>query len=281
MIRVADYVIERLYDEGAKHVFMVTGRGLLFLSDAVARHKKIVNISVHHEQAGAFAAMAYAQANEKIGVCLVSTGCASTNAITGLLCAWQDQIPCVFISGQNKLSQTVRHTGVPIRTYGQQEMDIISVVESLTNYSTMITDPNDIRFEIEKALFMAQTGKKGPVWIDIPLDIQNMRIAPDDLKLFTEQKEQRSPSNNDIEFVLESLKSAKRPVILIGSGIRASGGLVSFEDFIKRNPFPVTFSHSAVDSYGANNELSIGAVGSLGGTRAANFTIQNADLLIV
>ena len=185
-MRVADYIVERLYEEGVKHIFMVTGRGILFLSDAVARHKEIESICMHHEQATAFAAMAYAQYNNKIGACLVSTGCASTNALTGLLCAWQDSIPCIFISGQNKLKETTRYTKKKIRTYGQQETDIISIVEPITKYSTMITDPNDIVYEMDKAIYLSQSGKKGPVWIDIPLDIQNMRIEPEKLKRFTD-----------------------------------------------------------------------------------------------
>src|SRR3990167_2047076 len=125
MERVADYIVERLYQEGVGHVFMVTGRGLLFLTDAVAKHEKLQAICTHHEQAAAFAALAYSEANEKMGACLVSTGCASTNAITGLLCAWQDNVPCVFISGQNKLKETTRYTQIPIRTFGNQEADII------------------------------------------------------------------------------------------------------------------------------------------------------------
>ena len=184
-MRVADYIIERLYEEQVKHIFMVTGRGILFLSDAVAKHEDIKSICTHHEQSAAFAAMAYAQYNEKIGACLVSTGCASTNAITGLLCAWQDEISCIFISGQNKLNETTRYTKKKIRTYGQQETDIISIVESITKYAVMITDPNDIAYEMDKALCIAQSGKKGPVWVDVPVDVQNMRIEIEDLKKYT------------------------------------------------------------------------------------------------
>ena len=187
-MRVADYIIERLYSEGVKHIFMVTGRGNLFLSDAVARHKQIKSICTHHEQAAAFAAIAYAQYNKKIGACLVSIGCAATNTITGLLCAWQDEIPCIFISGQNKLEETTRYTKAPIRTFGQQETDIISIIESLTKYAVMITDPADIVYEMDKALFMANEDKKGPVWIDVPLDIQNMRVEPEQLRRFSPDK---------------------------------------------------------------------------------------------
>ena len=281
-MRVADYIIERLYDKGTKHIFMVTGRGSLFLTDAVARHKKIKGISVHHEQAAAFAAMAYAQSNEQIGTCLMSTGCASTNAITGLLCGWQDDVPCVFVSGQNKLAETVRHSGIPIRTYGQQETDIIRIVESLTKYATMISDPNKIAYEIDKALFMAHSGRKGPVWIDVPLDIQNMRVEPSELERFIPDDNYTfPPSPDDINFVVHALKNSERPALLIGSGIRSAGALPELKTFINNISIPTTFATSAVDAYGANNKLSIGAVGSLGATRAGNFTVQNSDLLIV
>ena len=128
-MRVADYIINRLYDEGAKHIFMVSGRGALFLTDAVAANKQIKSISVHHEQSAAYSAVAYAQYTGKIGACLVSSGCASTNTLTGVLNAWQDGVPCVFISGQNKLQETSRYTGIPLRTYGQQEADLVPIVE--------------------------------------------------------------------------------------------------------------------------------------------------------
>lgn len=282
MIRVADYIIERLCGEGAKHVFMVTGRGILYLSDAVARHHEIKGISVHHEQAGAFAATAYAQCTDKIGVCLVSTGCAGTNAITGLLCAWQDAVPCVFISGQNMLEETSRYTGLSLRTYGQQEADIVQIAESITKYATMITDPKKIVYEMDKALYLAHSGRKGPVWIDVPLDIQNMRIEPDDLERF-EALDQADfkPSPEDIEYVLKALQSAERPVLLLGSGIRAADAIPELEKFVDNFSIPVTYAASAPDVYGASNQLSVGTVGGIGGTRAGNFAVQNSDLLLV
>jgi acetolactate synthase I/II/III large subunit len=282
MIRVADYIIERLYDEGAKHIFMVTGRGILFLSDAVARHKKISGICVHHEQAGAFAATSYAQYTEGIGACLISTGCAATNAITGLLCAWQDAIPCVFVSGQNKLQETSRYSGIPIRTFGQQEADIIGIVEPLTKHATMITDPKQIVYEMDKALFLAKTGRKGPVWIDVPLDIQNMRIEPDELERFEPRVDvEFGPFTEDIEYVIKALQSAERPVLLIGSGIRSAGAIPELEKLVNQYSIPVTYATSAADVYGASNQLSVGTVGSMGGTRAGNFAVQNSDLLLV
>ncbi|MDR1474417.1 MAG: thiamine pyrophosphate-binding protein [Endomicrobium sp.] len=281
MLRVADYIIQRLYQAGAEHLFMVTGRGVLYLSDAAARHGRIHCICVHHEQAASYAAMAYAQKNERIGACLVSTGCAATNAITGVLCSWQDNIPCVFISGQNTLHETVRYTKLPIRTYGQQEADIVAIVQSITKYATMITKPNEIAYEIDKALYLAQSGRKGPVWIDIPLDIQNMRIDPIELKRFIPENMNTSFSDEDITYVIESLNFAERPVVFIGSGIRSGEAINEFKEFLNKNHIPVVYAPSATDIYGNENELSIGTVGTMGCNRAANFTIQNSDLVLV
>lgn len=282
MIRVADYIMERLYAAGMHHLFMVTGRGNLFLSDAVARHEKIESICMHHEQSASFAAMAYAQRTGTIGGCLVSTGCASTNALTGLLCAWQDDIPLVVISGQNKLAETVRHTGIPLRTYGQQETDIIPIVSPLTKYAFMLTDHFRIAYELDKALYLAHEGRKGPVWIDVPLDLQNRRVEPQELERFALPSTTKGPpSDTDVAAVVEALKLSQRPALLIGSGVRSSGAIAEVSRFVETTRLPVAFATSAVDAYGAANELSIGAVGSLGGTRAGNFVVQNSDLLLV
>ncbi|MBT3295046.1 MAG: thiamine pyrophosphate-binding protein [Verrucomicrobia bacterium] len=283
MMRVADYIVATLWSAGAEHVFMVTGRGALFLSDAVAAHKSLVGICLHHEQSAAYAAVAYAQYTERVGACLVSTGCASTNAVTGVLNAWQDGVPCVFVSGQNKLHETSRHTGIPLRTFGQQEADIVSIVEPITKYAVMITDPERIVYEMEKALYLAQSGRKGPVWIDVPLDIQNMRIEPEELEHFVAADDQRpgSPLPEDLQYIAESLREASRPAVLIGGGIRSAGGVQELAAFLEAQPIPVAYSSSAPDTYGADHQLSIGSVGSMGCTRAGNFTVQNSDLLLV
>ena len=282
MIRVADYIMNRLHANGVKHIFMVTGRGALFLSDAVAGHKELTGVSLHHEQAAAYATVAYAQYTGKPGACLVSTGCAATNALTGVLNAWQDGIPCVFISGQNKLRETSRFTGIPLRTYGQQEADIIPIVGSITKYATMITDSKQIVYEMEKALYLAQTGRKGPVWIDIPLDIQNMRIEPNDLAHFVnENSPNYDPLKEDIQYIIKAFRDAERPAILIGSGIRSANAVQDLEAFVKKYSIPVTYAGSAPDTYGTDNPLSIGSVGIMGCSRAGNFTVQNSDLLLV
>jgi len=281
-MRIADYVIERLVKENINHIFMVTGRGILYLSDAVAKHTDMNSICVHHEQAGAFAAFAYAQTTEKMGACLVSTGCGSVNALTGLLCAWQDAVPCVFISGQNLMNETVRYTKVPIRTYGSQEADIIELVKPITKYAVMITEPQDIVYEMDKLFYYANEGKKGPVWLDIPLDVQNMRVEPEMLSRFCPKIiTDLVPTEDDIQYVLETLKEAERPSILIGSGVRAAKASEELKELCEKLFIPVTYAPSASDTYGSDNDFSIGAVGSLGGSREGNFVVQNSDLLLI
>lgn len=282
MPRVADYIVERIYAENIQHIFSVSGRGALFLTDAVARLKAINNIPVHHEQAAAFAAVAYAQYTGQLGVCLVSTGCAATNTLTGVLSAWQDALPCLFISGQNTLQETSRYTGIPLRTYGQQEADIVSLVQPITKYAAMLTDPKQIAYEIDKALYLAQEGRKGPVWLDIPLDIQSMPVDGEQLVRYSiPQLANNLNQAHDVQYITAAIAQAERPVLLIGSGVRSAGCIELLTQLIEKTNIPLTFSHSAVDTYGAGNALSIGAVGTMGCSRAANFAVQNADLLLV
>lgn len=280
MVRLADYVIQRIVDEGVKHIFLITGRGILYLSDAVAKNEEMTPISVHHEQAAAYAAVAYSQYNDKLGAALVSTGCASTNAVTGVLNAWQDGIPVIFISGQNKLHETVAYTGKNIRTWGSQEANVIPIVKPITKYANIITDAGKIGEEMDKAIYYATHGVKGPVWLDIPVDVQNARVEPEQLSRWNGDDSVKQAAPKDIKFVAKSIKEAKRPVFLIGSGIRASYGIEQFKALAEKTRIPVCFSASAVDTYGINHELSMGSVGTIGGTRAGNFTVQNADLVL-
>lgn len=280
MVRLADYVIQRIVDEGVKHIFLITGRGILYLSDAVAKNEEMTPISVHHEQAAAYAAVAYSQYNDKIGAALVSTGCASTNAVTGVLNAWQDGVPVFFISGQNKLHETVAYTGKNIRTWGSQEANVIPIVKPITKYANIITDANKIGEEMDKAIYYATHGVKGPVWLDIPVDVQNARIEPDLLTRWDGNEGVREASSEEVSFVARAINEAKRPVFLIGSGIRASHGIEQFKELVEKTKVPVCFSASAVDTYGISHELSMGTVGTIGGTRAGNFAVQNSDLVV-
>ncbi len=280
MVRLADYVIQRIVDEGVKHIFLITGRGILYLSDAVAKNEEMHPISVHHEQAAAYAAVAYSQYNDKLGAALVSTGCASTNAVTGVLNAWQDGVPVIFISGQNKLHETVAYTGKNIRTWGSQEANVIPIVKPITKYANIITDASKIGEEMDKAIYYATHGVKGPVWLDIPVDVQNARVEPEQLTRWNGDEDILKASTEDVGFVANALKEAKRPVFLIGSGIRASHCIEQFKKLAEKTKVPVCFSASAVDTYGISHELSMGTVGTIGGTRAGNFTVQNSDLVV-
>jgi len=282
VMRVADYIMQRLVQTGVGHVFQVTGRGALFLSDALAKNSGLQAVSLHHEQSCAFAAVAYAEKRRGLGACLLSTGCASTNAITGVLNAWQDGIPCFFISGQNILRETTRYTGVPLRTYGQQEADIVVLVSPITKFAHMLTKPQDIVEVMDKALLAALTGRKGPVWLDVPLDLQSALI--DTEALASARPAVVAPSlalPGDIERIAEDLRQAQRPVVLIGKGVRSAGAEALLREFVEVWNIPLTYAASAPDSYGAAHPLSIGSVGAMGCSRAGNFAVQNADYVLV
>lgn len=282
MIRVADYVMQSLCERGVENVFVITGRGILFLTDALAKNKGLKSISMHNEQALSYAAYAYAKACDGYGVALVSTGCASTNCVTGVLNAWQDHVPVIFISGNNPLAENTRHTKLPIRTYGSQEADIISIVQPITKYAVMISEPSQIAIELEKALYMANEGVKGPVWIDIPLDVQDKRIEECSFEHFVEKCNKRAkPSKSDIDYIVGCISESKRPLCLIGSGVKDANAVQELKSFVEKNDVPVVYAPSAVDVYPSSLSLSVGCVGSLGGSREANFAVQNADLLLI
>jgi acetolactate synthase-1/2/3 large subunit len=282
LMRVADYIMQRLVQAGVGHVFQVTGRGALFLSDALAKSKELQAVSLHHEQSCAFAALAYAEKRRGLGACLVSTGCASTNTMTGVLSAWQDGVPCIFVSGQNILRETIRHTGIALRTYGQQEADIVALVTPITKYAHMLTRPQDVVEVMDRALNAAQSGRKGPVWLDIPLDLQSALIDPDTIAVVPLGDTTNPPASDaDVVRIAQALRQAQRPVVLIGKGVRSAGADDLLREFIERWQIPLTYTASAPDIYGAASALSIGSVGAMGCSRAGNFAVQNADYVLV
>lgn len=284
MERISDYIVRRLTEKNIKNIFLVTGRGVLYLTDAIARNPAIKAISTYHEQGASYAAMAYALSSGDMAACLVSTGCAATNAITAALCAWQDNLPILFISGQHMLHETTRYTGLPIRTYGSQEADIISLVKPITKYAVMLTEPEKIPAELDKAFCEACSERKGPVWLDIPLDVQNMRINADNLNRYEEIGDPEAATENmllnEAARVAQELSAAERPLILIGGGVRSAGAENELKEYVETNGIPVVFSHSASDIYGSYNQYSVGAIGSIGGSRAGNFAVQNADYVL-
>lgn len=280
-MRLADFVIQYLKNKNVKNFFSVTGRGTLFLNDALAREKNINSFFFHHEQSASFAAITTPSVNNEISCCMVSTGCASTNTITAVLSAWQDGLPVIFISGQNFLNETTSYKKKKIRTYGQQEADIIKIVKPITKYSKMITNPTQIKYELDKALFFANNKIKGPVWLDIPLDIQNSKLEEEKLKSFSKNYEITKCSSTLIGRIFSEIKFAKRPAILIGSGVKNAECTEEFKRFVKKYRIPVVYTSSGSSILGSENMFSIGSIGSQGCSREGAFTVQNCDLLLV
>ncbi len=281
-MRVADYLAEQVYKAGVKEVFLVSGGGMMFLSDGIVCHPRLKYICNHHEQACAMAAVGYAKYTGGLGVAYLTTGCGGTNAITGLLDAWQDSVPCVFISGQVKKKETVRNSGLALRQKGVQEADIISIVRPLTKYAEMVNDPQSVRYHFEKAVSLARSGRPGPVWLDIPMDVQAAEINPAQLKGFTPPAKEAAAvraTAADMKYLRSALNKAQRPVIVMGQGVRISGKMREFRAFIEKFSIPVVASRLGIDSLPSGHPLYIGRVGNKG-DRAGNFAVQNSDLVI-
>lgn len=275
-IRVVDYVTNFLEKKGIEFAFEVTGGGAMFLNDAVAK-SNLTPIFFHHEQACAMAAVGYTKANNKIPVVIPTTGCGSTNTITGLLDAWQDSHTVIFISGQVNKKDTTYLKNVPLRKLGVQEANIVEIVTSITKYATMIENANDIAYELEKAYYFCTTGRPGPVWIDIPLDIQSTLIDENELHHFTPPLE--TINTQSIEVLKKYLIESKRPIIIAGNGITLSNTEEEFKTFIEKHNIPVAVTFLGLNLLPENHPLYIGRIG-IKGSRAGNFAVANADLII-
>jgi acetolactate synthase-1/2/3 large subunit len=283
-MRVADYIANFIHKKlETKKVYMLTGGGAMFLNDAVAKHPELEAVCNHHEQACAMASVGHAKYSNGFAVSILTTGCGATNAITGLLDAWQDNTKCFFISGQVKKKETSYNSHTELRQFGIQEANIVSVVRSLSKYSIMVNDPYEIAYHLEKAYFMASSGRPGPVWIDVPLDVQGATIDVNKLKHFDpaelQEEEGTKISAKQLADLQELLQTAKRPIILAGNGIRLSGAIADFKNFISKYKIPVVSSYLALDLISNDDPLYVGPVG-IKGDRAANFAIQNSDLII-
>lgn len=280
MIKLSDYVFHFISDLGVRHVFTLVGGGAMHLNDSLGKCKALTYICNLHEQACAIAAEAYARIAD-FGVALVTTGPGGTNAITGVVGAWQDSTPCLFLSGQVKRTDLMKDRGV--RQMGVQEVDIISLVRTVTKYSCTIMDPSTIRYHLEKAIFLARTGRPGPVWIDIPLDVQATLIEPEKLSGFDRREITQTNSgpqlNKEIEEIINLLNKADRPVILGGNGIRLAGAQSDFLRLVETLNIPVLLTWPAMDLMPENHEQLAGRPGSAA-PRGANFSLQNADFLL-
>ena len=281
-IKLSDYVIRFVADLGVKHVFMVPGGGAMHLNDSLGRCPHIEFVCNLHEQASAIAAEAYARVTNNLGVALVTSGPGGTNAITGVAGAWQDSTPCLFISGQVKRGDLMGDLGV--RQLGLQEIDIVSLVKPITKYAVTIMDPATIRYHLEKAVYLAKSSRPGPVWIDIPLDVQASMIDPESLFAF-DKKEVEKPFDiialeEQVTHVIELFNNAERPVLLAGNGVRLAGAQVDFLRLAGLLGIPILSTRLGVDLIPAAHELFYGMPGSIA-PRGANFTLQNSDWLLI
>ncbi|MEG2435709.1 MAG: thiamine pyrophosphate-binding protein [Ruthenibacterium sp.] len=283
-MRLADYVADFLVTHNIDHCFSVTGGGAMHLNDALGHKEGLHCVYNHHEQACAIAAEAYARIDNKIAAVCVTTGPGGTNAITGVVGGWLDSIPMLILSGQVRYDTTARGMGVAIRAGGDQEFDITKAVQSMTKYCEMLEHPLRIRAVLEKALYLATHGRPGPCWIDIPLNYQGCTIETDELIAYNpaEDAAMLAPrvTSETITAVLAKIKSAKRPVLYAGNGIRLAGGFAAFEQVVRALNIPVVTGWDNIDMMADSDPLYVGR-GGIMGDRAGNFAVQNADVLLV
>lgn len=276
-MRLADYLMSQLAAAGAEHVFMLPGGGAMHLNDALVCEKRLIPVPCHHEQACGIATEAWGRIRGGFGVCLVTTGPGATNTITPVTGAWIESLPMLVISGQVK--RTDRLNGRPLRQGGVQEVDIVPMVASVTKYAVTVDDPQQIRFHLEKALYEMQNGRPGPVWLDIPLDIQAAQINPETLPGFKQPVSVKTDLSATAKRAAELLSRAKRPLILAGHGVRIAGAAADFAKLIEKLAVPVVLTWNALDLLPADHPLNIGRPGVVA-LRAPNFAVQNCDLLI-
>lgn len=281
-MRVSDYIVEYLSNLGVDKIFLVSGGGMMHLLDAIAIHPKVSLVAHHHEQAATMAAEGYARFNGKLGVSFVTSGPGAPNAVTGVVGAWLDSMPLLVVSGQAKLSQTNHFRKIEgLRQFGAYDVPSVSIMKPITKYSTLLADPNAVRYEIEKAVYLATTGRPGPVFIDVPLDVQGALIESDDLIGFMpEEFVENDVSQQQMEKIIIEVRKAKRPIILAGHGIRSAQVFSDFKKLVQVLQVPVVTTQMATDLMEHDDPLFVGRCG-VKGDRAGNLAIQNSDYILV
>lgn len=281
--KVSDYIAEYIAQWGIQDVFTVTGGGAMHMNDAFGHHPKLHCTYQHHEQACAMAAEAYARLGNKMAAVCVTTGPGATNAVTGVLGGWMDSIPMIVFSGQARYATTVEASGLPLRSMGVQECNIVPVVKPLTKYAHMVIRPEEIRYHLEKALYLAVNGRPGPVWLDIPLDVQGAVVETDELPSYdpSENPEQKPAeiSQEIIDQILDKIQNSSRPVLSPGNGVRLAGASEEFHQLAELLGVPVVTGMSSVDAMEYDHPLFVGRSGGTG-TRPGNFALQNSDVLL-
>ena len=284
-MKLSEYIITKLADWGVRDIFLVTGGGAMHLNDSIGREPRIRYTCTHHEQAAAMAAEAYARVTSRPGVVNVTTGPGGINALNGVFGAWTDSIPMLIVSGQVKRETCMATYGLTdLRQLGDQEVDIVRMVKGITKYAVFLNDPESVAYHLERAWYLAQTGRPGPVWIDIPIDVQSSQIDPDMLKHYDPSEDalpyDAAKAPEQVKEVLEKIANAKRPVLMVGSGVRIAGAEKVFREVIERLEIPVTTAWTAVDLLPTGHHLHAGRPAVVG-DRPGNIVLQNADVLLV
>jgi acetolactate synthase-1/2/3 large subunit len=283
-MRVADYIAETLVAHGLRHVFMVTGGGAMHLNDAFARCSGMEVVCCHHEQACSIAAESYFRLSNRLAAVNVTTGPGGTNAVTGVYGAYVDSLGMIVVSGQSKWETLVRSTQLPLRQLGDQEVDIVRMVDGITKYAVLVDRADTIRYHLERALYLATHGRPGPVWLDVPVNVQAMQIDPDQLPGYDPAEDAIKWETHDLDVacqeILRRLAAAERPVVYAGSGVRLSGLHQHFLQLLDRLGVPVVTAWNSNDLVPDDHPCYAGRPGSVG-NRAGNFAVQNSDVLLI
>lgn len=286
MIRLSNYIANWAVSKGIKHVFLMVGGGAMHLNDALGKTPGLETVFWHHEQSCAIAAESYARLTGQLPLVNVTTGPGGLNALNGVFGAWTDSIPMFVISGQVRYDTTVRGSGISsLRQMGDQEYDIVRSVEPMTKYAVMVTDPKTIKYHLEKAFFLATNGRPGPVWLDIPLNVQGAMIDETSLESYHPEEDlsvEKLPTLDPTIFtqIIERLQNAQRPVLLVGTGVRTARVQNELLQLIDQLKIPVVTAWNAHDLIPNANPYYIGRPGTVG-DRAGNLVVQNADFLLV
>ncbi len=283
-MKLSDYVIDFIEKQGVSHIFEFIGGAITHLLDSTVDHDDIHCISVHHEQSGAFAAEAYARINGRLGVAMATSGPGALNMVTGIGSCWFDSVPCLFITGQ--VNTYEYKFDRPIRQIGFQETDIVSVVKPLTKYAELVTEADKIRYHLEKAVYLAQSGRPGPVLLDIPMNIQRAQIEPNQLTSFFDSQEYldlqagQSCRLERLDEIVQLIAAVKRPVILAGGGVRTAQAAAELQFLVEATGIPVVSSLMGLDAVTHDNPEYLGMIGSYG-NRYSNLTLANCDFLLI
>jgi len=282
MIKVSDYIAKELVKHGVRHVFMISGGGSMHLNDSLGKHAKLEYICNHHEQASAIAAEGYARVNQKLAVINVTTGPGGVNALNGVFGQWTDSVPALYISGQVKYETTLHACPqLSLRQLGDQEVDIVSMVKPITKYAEIVKNPQDIKKILQKAIRLATSGRPGPTWIDLPINVQGALVDEDALvdEEIVEEKNFTENLSIKVKEIISAISNAKRPIIVAGHGIRISGAIADFYQLLEQLKIPVVTTFNGFDILPSDHPLYMGRIGTVG-QRAGNFTLQNADLVL-